>query len=190
MTNDPKNAALDQAIRDFLTALGQPVTGELAETPERVTDLWQNHLLKGYRFDFANFASRTSPTDSTSPVVLTDIGVHLVCPHHLTIAFGKAHLAYQPNGKIAGLGALSDLVGGCTARLVLQEDATNHVANALVESIGATAAVVLLDATHPCHNVLHPRSHDSRTITSGKSGNPNSWDELTALLHQAINQTT
>ncbi|MEZ4273399.1 MAG: GTP cyclohydrolase I [Myxococcota bacterium] len=74
---------------------------------------------------------------SNGPVILTKIGVHLICPHHLTVAFGEASVAYIPGTQVASFGAISDLVQACTARLTFQETATQDIVDNLAQHLQA-----------------------------------------------------
>lgn len=171
-----------RAIRALLQGLGVSLAGELKGTPARAASLWVEHLLAGEGLDPKEVLGRGSKTRSRSPVSLFDVGVHLVCPHHLTVAFGEAHVAYLPRTRVAGFGALARLVRACTARLALQEDATQLIADTLVLHLGAVAAVVVIDALHPCHNVPHARSHRARAVTWGIAGDKAAADSLARLL--------
>jgi GTP cyclohydrolase IA len=175
-------AAASRAIQDLLLALGCELKGELVGTPRRVALLWADHLLAGARLEPRTLLGRGSATRSRAPVTLQHLGVHLVCPHHLTVAFGTAHVAYLPNRRAAGFGALARLVRVCTARLVLQEEASQAVAETIVDSLGARAAAVVIDAVHPCHNVPHGRSHRAHAVTWGEAGDPRAARDLRQLL--------
>lgn len=172
----------------MLSSLGCTLEGEMVKTPAHAARLWTEHLLSGEGVDLAKTLGRGSRSRARAPVTLLDIGVHLVCPHHLTVAFGHAHLAYLPNGRLAGFGALARLVKSATARLVLQEEAAETIAATMVEHLGARAAVVVIDATHPCHNVPYGRSHRARAVTWGRAGSANGCRDLVRALRAATNR--
>jgi GTP cyclohydrolase IA len=182
-TSRPRAAA---AFRELLAALGVDPKGELRDTPERAATMWLDHLMAGECADLAAVVGRGTATRSQAPVSLFDLGVHLVCPHHLTVAFGRAHIAYVPGGRIAGFGALARLVAACSARLELQENVTTAIAEALVEHLGARAAIAVIEATHPCHNVLQPRSHAARAVTWAAVGEPAGKRHLRRALELAL----
>ncbi|MBI3178838.1 MAG: GTP cyclohydrolase I [Deltaproteobacteria bacterium] len=163
-----KHAA--HALARFLRALGVRLDGDLRQTPARAARLWREHLLAGQGLDPAQVLGRGSASSSRAAVSLRGVGVHLVCPHHLTVAFGEAHLAYLPAGRLAGFGALIRLVRACTARLVLQEEATQRIADALTHGLDARAAVAMIDARHPCHAVAYGASHRARAVTWAQAG--------------------
>lgn len=174
------------AVRNFLVALGVEVREDLDDTPERVALLWSEHLLGGQGKNPERSLGKGTRSRATGPVTVFDLGVHLVCPHHLTVAFGQAHLAYEPNGRVAGFGALSRLVEDCTARLVLQEEAAADITRVLVQQLDAHAAVVCIDAVHPCHNIQRPRSHKARIVTWGSSGDPARIRQLRRILRRPL----
>ncbi|MEK7704136.1 MAG: GTP cyclohydrolase I [Myxococcota bacterium] len=175
---------VERAVRTMLESLGHHATGELRATPQRVATLWLDHLLAGERVDVDAVLAECPASASQAAVLVTHVAVHLVCPHHLTVAFGKAHLGYFPGGRLAGFGTLARLVQACTARLVLQEEATEHIADVLVNGLGARAAVVAIEAVHPCHNIPEPRSHGARASTWAQRGD----DVLAATLQRKLEQ--
>lgn len=186
-----RRKALEAAFTQLLIAAGQEPVGEFAETPARAAELWDRQLLAGVDAPFADlFREVIEDEQRTDPVSMLDMGVHLVCPHHLTISFGRAHVAYRPAGRIVGFGTLAELVERATARLVLQEEATDDIANALQKHLGARAAVAAIDATHPCHNVPHPRSHGARALSWAFAGDESVAGELKEIVLAGIRNGT
>lgn len=186
--NTEKKQKLKDAVEQLLQALDIDISGPCAQTPERVAELWMDHLLVSQDNDIEDIQLTLSPAPSRTPVSLVNIGVHLVCPHHLTIAFGKAHICYEPGEHVVGFGALTKLLEHCTQRLNLQEDATAMAARLLHEKIQAQAVCVVIDARHPCHNILHTRGHDARAITWSHAGDPEAAQRLEARLRQELSQ--
>ncbi len=181
-----RRARAERAIEDLLVGLGCKLEGELRDTPRRAAELWTQYLLEGEELDLDTLLGRGSPTRSEAPVTLYHVGVHLVCPHHLTVAFGLAHVGYLPAGRAAGFGALARLIHASTARLVLQEDASATIAETIVARMGARAAVAVIDAMHPCHNVPHARSHRARAVTWGEAGTAAGVRQLKGLLKNGM----
>lgn len=146
--------AAASAIVAFLKALGKAPEGELAATPALVAEAWCNDLLAGSGEDPAavlrDGAVPSEPADRTGPVVLRDLAVTLVCPHHLLPAHGHALVAYLPGERVAGFGAVSRAVAAATRRLTLQERATGAIAEALVRGLGARGALCRLELVHTC----------------------------------------
>lgn len=182
-----RREALEAAFTQLLLAAGREPTGEFAETPARAAELWDAQLLAGVERSFEDlFDEVIVDPDRTDPISMLDMGVHLVCPHHLTISFGQAHVAYHPAGKIVGFGTLAELVERATARLVLQEEATDDIARVLQEQLGARAAVAAIEATHPCHNVPHARSHGARALSWATAGDSAIAEDLKELVLAGI----
>lgn len=161
------------AIEAFLAALGHPVESdpELAGTGARVAALFLDELLDGDRIDLATLFADAMPAKGSSPLVCIDgLTTHVVCPHHLTVGDGVASVMYLPGARVAGLGAIAQLVDACTHRLVLQEDAGEHVARALVEHLGAKGAACVLDLRHGCLEHHGEKKRGSRVRTVSLSG--------------------
>lgn len=173
----------EEGVRKLLSSLGVKLEGELLDTPARAARLWCEHLLAGEHVDPKSALGHGSASLARAPVTLLDVGVHLVCPHHLTVAFGEASVAYLPRGRVAGFSALARLIDACTARLVLQEDACQQIAQTLVTRLNARAAVAMIEAQHPCAGVPHGRSHRARALTIGASGDPTAARDLLRLLN-------
>ncbi len=182
----PSRRKTETAIRELLRSWGVAATGDLQKTPKRVAALWHDQLLSGQDVDLAALLRGGTVCRSCDPVSLLDVDVHLVCPHHLTVAFGQAHLGYVPGGRVASFGRLSDLIHACTSRLILQEQASTLIVESMIEHLGATAAVCVIEARHPCHNLTKPRAHRARALTWAASGPRAQTRELRAGLMAAI----
>ena len=184
---DPKQqrrALLEQGFSTLVQAAGIASRAEAKRTVTRCATLWAEHLLAGEGADLQRIVGRGQLTSCQTPVCITGIGVYLVCPHHLTVAFGEAHIAYVPGKRLLGFGALSRLAQACTARLVLQERATQDIADALATHLGAASVLVRLDAVHPCHNLPYPRSHRARAITEAHAGTKAGARALRGLMER------
>ena len=161
-----------RAIDAFLTALGHAPASdpELATTGRRVAEAFHQELLSGYRMDPSEILSDTCASQSEDLVVLTGITTTAICPHHLLPASGVAHVAYLPDGKLAGLGALARLVQCFARRLVLQEKLARDVANALVEYLGAKAAGCVVELEPTCMIARGCRQFGSRATSMAFAG--------------------
>ncbi len=185
---DPKaqrRVLLEQGFSKLVGALGFDSNAEARRTATRCATLWSEHLLAGEGADLQRIIGRGQATACQTPVCITGIGIHLVCPHHLTVAFGEAHIGYVPGKRLLGFGALSRLAQACTARLVLQERATQDIADALITYLGAASVLVQLDAVHPCHNLPYPRSHRARAVTEAHAGAKAGARVLRGLMHKS-----
>jgi GTP cyclohydrolase IA len=179
-------ADTERAIALLLQSFGREAAGDLARTPARAAKLWHEHLLRGEGVVPADALGPGFASSSRSPVVMTNVAIHLVCPHDLTVGLGEAHVAYAPGGRLASFGALVRLIEACTCRLVLQEDASDTIASTLVASLGARAAVAVIEAAHPCHNVPRPRAHGSRAMTWAEAGRASEARRLTTLMRDRL----
>src|SRR5581483_4911665 len=131
--------AAARAIEAFLRALGHAPVGELEGTGERVADAWADDLLEGEAIDPAELLREGSIPMAGAPglVVLRDLDVATMCPHHLLPAHGSATVAYLPAERVAGIGTIAHVVDAFARRLTLQETIGAHVADALVHELGA-----------------------------------------------------
>jgi GTP cyclohydrolase I len=180
------------AIEAFLRALGHPIEGELSDTGARVASLYADELLDGYLSDPAKVLSGPIPAASAPLVTIERLHTHVVCPHHLTIGRGVASVIYQPSDRVVGLGAIAQLVDACTHRLILQEDAGELVARALVEHLGARGGACILAMRHDCleHHGEKKRGARVRTISLAGSFTAAGPDRDLALaaIHNRVAQ--
>lgn len=166
-------AAAAAAIEAFLRALGHPVESdpELAGTGARVAALFADELLDGDRVDIPGLFADAMPARAGAPLVIIDeLATHVVCPHHLTVGAGHATVIYLPDQRVAGLGTIAQLVDACCHRLVLQEDAGELVARAIVEHLGARGAACLLSMQHGCLELHGEKKVGSRVRTISLAG--------------------
>jgi len=148
---DRKAAA--RAIEDFLRALGYELTGELKGTGERVADAWADDLVEGEAIDAAALlreGSLEADADGAGLVVLRDLALTTMCPHHLLPAHGTALIAYLPGDRIAGIGTIAHVVDVLARRLTLQERIGADLTAILVHELGAQGALCRLSLTHSC----------------------------------------
>jgi len=148
---DRKAAA--RAIEDFLRALGQEIEGDLVGTGERVADAWADDLLEGEAIDAAAVLREGSisiDSDGAGLVVVRDLAVTTMCPHHLLPAHGTALVAYLPGDRVAGIGTIAHVVDALSRRLTLQERISADIVAMLVRELGARGALCKLSLTHSC----------------------------------------
>jgi GTP cyclohydrolase I len=181
--------AADVAIRDFLRALGlDPGDPLLAGTPERVTSAFADDLLAGYAVDLGALVedgSEPNPSESGDLVLIEDIAVATVCPHHLMPAMGTACVAYLPGRRLLGLGTVSRIVDACARRLALQERIGRDVVDVLMHRARAEGAYCELTLVHSCLSARGAHRERARVTTmacAGKLEQGPRRDELTAAL--------
>lgn len=168
---DRKAAA--RAIEDFLRALGHEPMGELAGTGERVADAWADDLLEGEAIDAAALLREGSLAIDAADaglVVLRDLAVTTMCPHHLLPAHGTALVAYLPGRRIAGIGTIAHVVDVLSRRLALQEQIGADVTALLVNELGARGAICRLALTHSCLIARGERKHGAVVETIAVAG--------------------
>lgn len=171
--------AAERAVRQLLLALGHDAHGdpELADTPKRVVEAFTNDLLCGYEVDLAGLVEEGSSAlaaDAKQPargiVLVRDIAVATVCPHHLLPASGKASVAYLPGKRLLGLGTLAGLVDACARRLTLQEAIGDQVVQALMQHAQARGAHCRLTLTHSCLSLRGSRQAAASVTTVAAAG--------------------
>jgi GTP cyclohydrolase IA len=166
MNNDEVGAA----VKTLLEALQQSEHPEVDGTPERVAEMWRSNLLSGYESTAEAALSDQISDDSVCVLTMRRIPFHGVCPHHLVPFFGEVSLAYEPNGKIVGLGSLERLVATLSRRLILQERLTGAIADALMEHLGAQGAACRVSARHLCFMLRGREPRETEVITHALRG--------------------
>lgn len=158
------------AVRLLLEGIGEDPDREgLIETPDRVARMYEE-LNGGMDQDPAVHLSKVFRVDNNEMVVEKDIPFYSLCEHHLLPFFGKVHLAYIPDGKVAGLSKLARTVEVFARRLQLQERLTAQIADALVEDLSAKGAIVMIEAEHMCMSMRGVSKPGTQTATLVKRG--------------------
>jgi GTP cyclohydrolase I len=168
---DPKK--MEEGIRLFLEGLGERFAGDdLDKTPARVARAWADDLVSGYAVDPAAELSWVPVSGGAGPVLVKDIRFTSVCVHHLLPFSGKAHVAYLPGTRLAGLSKLGRVVDALSRRLQIQELLTDRIAAAIEAGLAARAVLVVLDAEHTCMTLRGVRKEGSHLLTYAAKG---SW---------------
>ena len=166
----------EQAIAAFLKALGHDpaATPELSRTPALVAEAFERELLAGYAIDvpalLAAESGELSAEEGRGLVVVRNIHVATVCPHHLLPGLGTATVAYFPGERLVGIGALSRTVEAFSRRLALQESIGDRVVRALVEHAGARGAYCRLELAHACLSARGARQAAATVVTVARAG--------------------
>jgi GTP cyclohydrolase IA len=157
----------EEAVRDLLVMLGEdPDRPGLVDTPQRVRRSLAD-LTSGYAEDPREVAGRAIFEEQYDEmVVVKDIELYSLCEHHLLPFFGKAHVAYLPNGRIVGLSKLPRLVEIFSRRLQVQERLTVQIAEALVDLLDPLGVGVVIEAAHLCMMMRGVEKQNSKTTTS------------------------
>lgn len=156
---------------DILRAIGEdPEREGLKKTPERVAKALQ-YLTHGYDLDPAAILRSAMFTEDYSQMVLVkDIEVYSMCEHHMLPFFGKAHVAYVPNGRIVGLSKLPRVVDAFARRLQVQERLTNEIRDCIQDTLEPLGVAVVMEAQHLCMQMRGVQKQNSVTTTSAFTG--------------------
>lgn len=168
---DADLAAFAETTRRQLALLGEnPDREGLTKTPSRVAKA-MSFLTSGTRVDVHALIQGAVFTEDTSEMILVrDIEVFSLCEHHLLPFFGKAHVAYIPDGRIVGLSKLPRLVDAFARRLQVQERLTDQVARALDEALRPRGVGVVVEARHLCMMMRGVEKQNSSATTSAMLG--------------------
>ncbi len=180
-------ARIEAAVREILLAVGEDPDREgLRETPARVARMYAE-VCSGLRADPRELLQKTFTQKYDEMVLVKDVRFASICEHHLLPFFGKAHIAYLPQGKIVGLSKLPRVVEAVSRRPQVQERMTEEIADLLMSELDARGVAVILEATHTCMTIRGVRKPDSSCTTSAMRGsfrnNPSTRSELMALIY-------
>ncbi|MBR6637727.1 MAG: GTP cyclohydrolase I FolE [Lachnospiraceae bacterium] len=157
-------AKVREAITMLLEAIGEDPNREgLKETPDRVARMYEE-ICGGMEQDAALPLSKTFSSPSSEMVLQKDITFYSMCEHHILPFFGKAHIAYIPNGKVVGLSKLARTVEIFARRLQIQEKLTAQIADAIMEELGAKGVMVIIEAEHMCMTMRGIKKPGSKTL--------------------------
>jgi GTP cyclohydrolase I len=154
------------------TVIGEnPDRGGLIETPHRVAKAWE-HWASGYNQKAEDVLKtfEDGAENYNQIILVRDIPVYSHCEHHLAPFFGKAHVAYIPDGKIVGLSKLSRVVDIFARRLQVQERLTSQVAEALEVALQPKAVGVIVECRHLCMESRGIQRQGASTVTSAMKG--------------------
>ena len=178
---------IKEAVREILLAIGEDPDREgLVDTPDRVARMY-TEMFAGLHQDPREHVQRTFKQKYDEVVLVKDIEFSSMCEHHLLPFLGKAHVAYLPNGKVAGLSKLARVVDSLARRPQVQEQMTEQIADILMDQLGARGVAVIIEASHSCMTIRGVRKPGSITTTSAMRGifreNAATRNELLALIY-------
>jgi len=162
---------MEALVRQQLELLGEdPARDGLARTPERVAKSL-HWLTRGYAMNVESVVGdAVFEEEHESMVMVRDIELYSLCEHHMLPFFGKAHIAYIPDGRIVGLSKLPRIVEVFSRRLQVQERLTEQVAQAIEDVLQPRGVGVVIEAVHLCMMMRGVEKQNSRTITSALRG--------------------
>ena len=157
---------VEQAVRLLLEGIGEDVNREgLIETPARIARMY-SEICGGMDEDAGEHLKKTFTVENNEMVVEKDITFYSVCEHHLLPFYGKAHVAYIPNDKVAGLSKIARTVEVFARRPQIQENMTAQIADALEEHLEPKGVMVLLEAEHMCMTMRGVQKPGTKTVTT------------------------
>jgi len=162
---------LKKNYREALSLLGEDPDREgLQKTPERIAKAMQ-FITQGYQQNAIEILNSAKfHEDISEMVVVKDIELYSMCEHHMLPFFGKAHVAYIPNGWITGLSKIARVVDVFSRRLQVQERLTTEILDAIVETLNPLGAAVVIEASHLCMMMRGVSKQNSVTTTSAFHG--------------------
>ncbi len=162
---------LEKNYRQILKEIGEnPDREGLLKTPERVSKAMK-FLTSGYEINPDEIIQQAVFNESYSEMVLIkDIEVYSMCEHHVLPFFGKAHIAYIPDGKIVGLSKIPRVVDAYSRRLQVQERLTIEIRDCLQRTLNPTGVAVVLECSHMCMQMRGVQKQNSATTTSAFTG--------------------
>ena len=165
------NKNLAKKISSVLSEIGEnPEREGLLKTPERVAKS-MDFLTNGYKQDPAEILKSAMFSEDYSQMVLVkDIEIYSLCEHHMLPFFGKAHIAYIPNGHIVGLSKIPKIVDVFARRLQVQERLTDEIKDCLQNTLNPKGVAVVIEAQHLCMQMRGVQKQHSSTTTSAFSG--------------------
>jgi len=163
--------ALADNYRTIIENLGEDINREgLEKTPERVAKAMQ-FLTHGYGLDPLEIMKSALFTENHKQmIVVKDIEVYSMCEHHMLPFFGKAHVAYIPNGKIVGLSKIPRIVDAFARRMQVQERLTDQIKDCIQEALNPLGVAVVIEAQHMCMQMRGIQKQNSVTTTPSFTG--------------------
>ena len=192
MSNTRENKEFEELVRRELELLGEdPKREGLLRTPARVATALR-WMTQGYASSAEEVVgSGIFKEEHDNMIMVRDIELYSMCEHHMLPFFGKAHVAYIPNGKIVGLSKIPRIVDVYAQRLQVQERLTTQIAEGLCRVISPAGVGVVIEAFHLCMMMRGVQKQNSKTITSALTGvfreDPKTRDEFLRLAHNGSN---
>lgn len=172
---------IKEAVRLLLEGIGEDVNREgLRETPDRIARMY-GEIFAGMDEDAGEHLSKTFTVAKSEIVLVKNITFYSICEHHLMPFYGKAHIAYLPDGKVVGLSKLARTVEVYARRPQIQEQMTIQIVEAIMEHLKPQGAIVMLEAEHLCMTMRGVEKPGSRTVTLASRGcfrDDLKWQEL------------
>lgn len=161
---------IKEAVTLLLEGIGEDVNREgLKETPDRIARMY-TEIFSGMEESASEHLSKTFTVSGSNMVVEKDIVFYSTCEHHLMPFYGKAHVAYIPDGKVVGLSKLARCVEVFAKRPQIQEKMTAQIADAVMEYLSPEGVMVMIEAEHMCMTMRGVKKPGSKTVTFAARG--------------------
>lgn len=161
---------IKEGVRLLLQGIGEDVNREgLKETPDRIARMYEE-IYGGMGENAAEHLSKVFSVRNNEMVLEKDIVFYSTCEHHLMPFYGKAHVAYIPDGKVVGLSKIARTVETYAKRLQIQEQMTGQIADAIMEHLAPQGVMVMLEAEHMCMTMRGIKKPGSKTVTVAVRG--------------------
>ena len=183
--DDEKNVR--EAITLLLEGIGEDVNREgLKDTPDRIARMY-TEILAGNDDDAEVHLAKRFHVENNEMVLEKDIVFYSMCEHHMMPFYGKAHIAYIPNGEVVGLSKLARTVEVYARRLQIQEQMTAQIADAMMEELNPQGVMVVLEAEHLCMTMRGIKKPGSKTVTMATRGAFEQDENLKNMFFQMLN---
>jgi GTP cyclohydrolase I len=162
---------IEVAVHNILSNIGEnPEREGLLNTPNRVARMYQE-LTSGYHIDPVKMINgAVFNVDYDEMVVVKDIDFYSMCEHHMLPFYGKAHVAYIPDGKVIGLSKIPRIVEMFARRLQIQEQMTSQIANFIQETLNPQGVAVVVEGAHMCAMMRGVKKDNTKMVTSKMLG--------------------
>ncbi|MDO5039233.1 GTP cyclohydrolase I FolE [Clostridium sp.] len=172
-----------EGVKLILEGIGEDPNREgLLETPDRVYRMYEE-IFSGLNKDGKEYLEKSFTVENDDLVIEKDIVFYSMCEHHLVPFFGKAHIAYIPNGKVAGLSKLARTIDIHSKKPQLQEKLTSEVADDIMKYLDAKGVIVMIEGEHTCMTMRGVKKPGTKTITTSYRG---MFKEDRALRSEAL----
>ena len=172
---------IKKGVELILEGIGEDKNREgLAETPDRIARMYEE-IFAGLEMDCEEILAKSFSVDNDEMVIVKDITFYSTCEHHFMPFYGKAHVAYIPNGKVVGLSKLARAVEVYAKRPQIQEQLTGQVADALMKHLNPKGVIVMMEAEHMCMTMRGVKKPGSKTVTFAMRG---AFEENESLVNR------
>lgn len=161
---------IKEGVKLILEGIGEDITREgLLETPDRVAKMYEE-IFSGLGKNAHEYLQKSFEVSSNDLVLEKDITYFSVCEHHLAPFYGKAHIAYIPRGRVAGLSKLARTVDVYAKRPQIQENLTRQIADDIMNFLDAKGVMVVIEGEHMCMTMRGVKKPGTKTVTSSYRG--------------------